>query len=145
MKCFFFLCALTMPFAALKAADLSQFTVQKNVAQYKGSDYANVVHVERHISLDRALEIAENNPDIDYFVYTKGYQMVLEIPRDAAFDPSYDPFQLVSFVNFRYDAGDSGIGYCRIFRQGDVVFFKNEGMWLGSAPGLADAYIKIKG
>ena len=141
---FILMCVFAIPFAGLRASERSNFRLEKDVAQYKGSDYANVVHVERHISLERALEIAESNPDIDYFVYLKGYQMVLEIPSDVQFDPRNDPFQLVSFENFRYDSGETGEGYCRIFRHGDVVFFKNEGMWLGSAPGLADAYFKEK-
>jgi hypothetical protein len=139
-----FACALTLPIIGLTAANKDHFRLEQDVAQYKGSDYANVVHVERNISLDRAFEIAESNPDIDYFVYLKGYRMVLEIPPNVAFDPSNDPFQLVSYVNFRFDSGQDGRGYCRIFKQGDVVFFKQDGMWLGSAPGLADAYFKIK-
>jgi len=70
--------------------------------------------------------------------------MVLEIPSSVQFDVRNDPFELVSNVDFKYDSGDFGKGYCRIFRHGDVVFFKKEGMWLGSAPGLADAYFKDK-
>jgi len=141
---FILMCALAIPCAGLRADERTHFRLEKDVAQYKGSDYANVVHVERNISLERAFEIAENNSDIDYFVYLKGYQMVLEIPSDVVFDPSNDPFQLVSYESFRYDSENEGKGYCRIFRQGDVVFFKNEGMCLGSAPGLADAYFKEK-
>jgi|GEM_PF-3100103 len=141
---YLFICMCAIPFAGLRAGASSHFRVEKDVAQYKGSDYSNVVHVERGISLEDACEIAESNPDIDYFVYLKGYQMVLEIPPDVQFDPDNDPFQLVSYVNFRYDAGNLGTGYCRIFRHGDVVFFKNAGKWLGSAPGLADAYFKVK-
>ena len=140
-----FACALILPIASLTAVENEHFRMEPDVAQYKGSDHANVVDVERGISLDRAFKIAESNPDIDYFVYVKGYMMVLEIPPDVAFDPNNDPFHLVSYVNFRYDSGANGKGYCRIFKQGDVVFFKQEGMWLGSAPGLADAYFKIHG
>ena len=118
------------------------FSLKRDVAQYKGSDYANVVQVARNISLEQAFEIAESNPEIDYFVYTKGYQMVLEVPSDVSFDPRKDPFGLASKVCFQYDSGELGNGYCRIFQRGDTVFFKKEGVWLGSAPGLADAYFK---
>ena len=127
---------------ALFAGQRNGFSVQRDVAQYKGSDYANVVHVARSISLEEAFDIAEGNPEIDYFVYLKGSQMVLEIPPDVQFDRANDPFGLVCHTNFRYDSGKAGRGYCRIFRHGDVVFFRKEGMWLGSAPGLADAYFK---
>ena len=127
--------------AALQA-DRAGFRLEQDVAQYKGSDYSNVVHVERGITLKEAFDIAENNPEIDYFVYTKGWSMVLEIPPDVHFNPSNDPFGLVSFIDFIYDSGEYSKGYCRVFRHGDVVFFKQEGVWLGSAPGLADAYFK---
>ncbi len=127
---------------ATHASERLGFSLKKDVAQYKGSDYANVVRVARNISLEQAFDIAESYPEIDYFVYTKGYQMVLEIPSDIQFDPRNDPFGLVCNTNFIYDSGSFGSGYCRIFRHGDVVFFKKEGMWLGSAPGLADAYFK---
>lgn len=119
------------------------FTLQKDVAQYKGSDYSNVVHVERGITLDEAFAIAEANPDIDYFVYMKGVQLVLEIPPGVQYDPENDPFKLAKYTNFIYDSGVRSKGYCRIFRHGDVVFFKKDGMWLGSAPGYADAYFKV--
>lgn len=131
-----------MNFGLVSATERNGFRVQEDVAQYKGSDYANVVHVARNISLEEAFDIAEKNLSIDYFVYTKGWQMVLEIPSDVQFHHSQDPFGLVCNTAFRYDSGEMGQGYCRIFGRGDVVFFKKEGMWLGSAPGLADAYFK---
>jgi len=131
-----------MNLGLLSAAERTGFRVQEDVAQYKGSDYGNVVHVARNITLEEAFDIAEKNPRIDYFVYTKGWQMVLEIPSDVPFDRSQDPFGLAYHTDFRYDSGEMGRGYCRIFRNGDVVFFKKEGMWLGSAPGLADTHFK---
>lgn len=139
MKYFFL---LIFSFASLSVFAREGFYKKADVAQYKGSDYANVVQVERNITLDEAYQIAESNPDIDYFVYMKGYQMVLEVPSNVQFDPQNDPFELVTHTKFIYDSGDRGEGYCRIFHHGDVVFFKNEGQWLGSAPGLADAYFK---
>lgn len=139
MKYIFF---LIVSFAMLQAVEHPGFTINRDTAQYKGSDYANVVGVARNISLETAFDMAASNADVDYFVYTKGDQMVLEIPSDVPFDPSEDHFGLVSNVNFIYDSGRPGEGYCRIFRHGDAVFFKKEGVWLGSAPGLADTYFK---
>lgn len=113
---------------------VNEFTMQPNTAQYKGSDYSNVVRVERGIPLEKAFEIAKADESIGYFVYVKGAQMVLEIPQEASFDPSNDPHHLVTLTD--------KLGPCRIFHNGDVLFFKKEGMWLGTAPGLADAYVK---
>ena len=118
------------------------FTRIENAAQYKGSDYANAVRIERGITLEQAFEIAKNDPNIDYFVYTKGYMMVLELPPDATYDPDKDPLQLITQGHYRFDDGRLGGGYMRVFCHGDVVFFKNDGKWLGSAPGLADVYVK---
>lgn len=126
----------------LTAGEREGFRVQEDMAQYKGADYTNVVHVERGITLEEAFDIAEQNPDIDYFVYVKGYSMVLEIPEGVEFDSANDPFHLVKETSFVFDSGELGAGYCRIFRHGDVVFFKQDGMWLGTAPGLADVYFK---
>lgn len=126
----------------LQAGGRDGFRLVSDTAQYKGSDYSNVVQVARSISLEQAFEIAENNPEIDYFVYLKGCQMVLEIPSDTEFHPRNDRFGLVTKVNFRWDSGEFGYGYCRIFQHGDTVFFKKDGMWLGSAIDLADTYFK---
>jgi hypothetical protein len=121
---------------------IHEFRSEPNTAQYKGSDYTNAVRVERGISLKQAFEIAKSDPNIDYFVYVKGGAMVLEIPPEVTFDPMKDPLHLVTYNHYVYDAGGTDFGACRIFRHGDVVFFKKEGMWLGSAPGLADTYFK---
>ena len=107
------------------------FSYCPDLAQYKGSDYSNAVRVERGITLERAFEIAREDDEIDYFFYVKGWQMVLEIPPGLDYDPSDDPLELVT---------DNGYG--RIFHHGDVVFFNNEGKWLGTATGLADVYEK---
>ena len=119
-----------------------RYTKDGDAAQYKGSDYKNAIRVERHITLERAFEIANSDPEIGYFVFLKGGQMVLEIPPGTPFDPKDDPLGLAVHTPFIYDSGDHSVGYCRIFRHGDTVFFKNEGRWLGSAPGYADTYIK---
>ncbi|MBI5274750.1 MAG: hypothetical protein HY860_06845 [Chlamydiales bacterium] len=86
-----------------------------NVAQYKAADWNNVVGVAKDISLEHAYKIANDNPDIDFFFYTKGGQMVLEKEN----------------------------GEYRVFRHGDTVFFSGTPWW-GSAPGLADGYIKAR-
>jgi hypothetical protein len=85
-----------------------------NVAQYKMADWSQVVGIAKGITLDDAYKIANDNPDITFFFYTKGYQMVLEKE-----DGSY-----------------------RVFRHGDTVFFSGQPWW-GSAPGLADGYVKV--
>lgn len=82
-------------------------------AQYKESDWSNAIGIARGISLTKAFEIAKKNPEITYFFFTKGCQMVLEKT-----DGTY-----------------------RVFQHGDTVFFSGEPWW-GSAPGLADGYIK---
>jgi hypothetical protein len=82
-----------------------------DVAQYKNADWSEVIGVAKNISLNQAYKIAEANPEITYFFYTKGVQMVLET-----------------------EAGDY-----RVFRHGDTVFFKGTPWW-GSAPSLADGY-----
>ena len=85
-----------------------------NVAQYGHADWNQVVGIARGITVEKAEEIADENPEITYFFYTTGCQMVLETE-----DGNY-----------------------RVFRHGDTVFFAGEPWW-GSAPGLADGYIKI--
>lgn len=120
-----------------------QFTKTADTAQYKGSDYSGVVRIARGISLSEAFSIAESDPQVDYFVYVKGLGMVLEIPADVQFDSMNDRFALVSHQNYVKDSdGQVAKGLCRIFNYGDVIFFKNDGKWLGSAPGLADTYSK---
>lgn len=91
----------------------SGFQKIPNVAQYKEADWSHAVGIARNVTLHEAFEIANSNPEITFFFYTKGFQMVLEKT-----DGSY-----------------------RVFRHGDTVFFSGEPWW-GSAPGLADGYIK---
>ena len=119
------------------------FVKKADLAQYSGSDYTNAVRVERGISLDQAFSIASQDPDIAYFVYLKGGCMVLPIDESIPFDPKEDLLGLVSHVSYHNDSDDSiGFGGCRVFHHGDAVFFKQDGIRLGSASGLADTYIK---
>ena len=116
-----------------------EFKRVPGMAQYKGSDYANAVRVERGITVAEAKKIAAADPFIDYFVILIGGQMVLEFPPELEYDPAKDPLQLVDL------SGRSGHDHARVFQHGDTVFFRNEGKWLGTAPGLADVYEKIPG
>ena len=84
-----------------------------DVAQYKMADWNNVIGIARKVTPGEAKKIADSNPDISFFFYMKGLQMVLET--------------------------EDGAG--RIFRAGDAVFFSGEPWW-GSAPGFSDGYIK---
>lgn len=88
------------------------FVKVDNVAEYGGADYSNAIGIARGITINQAYEIAVKNPEITYFFFTKGAQMVL--------------------CNERGN---------RIFHYGDVVFFKGKPWW-GSASGLADGYVK---
>ena len=87
----------------------------EDAAQYGEADWNNLVKIVRSISLEEAKQIADNDPNITYFFYTKGGQMVLGTGKN---DESY-----------------------RIFRFEDAVFFSGTPCW-GAAHGLADGYIK---
>jgi hypothetical protein len=71
-----------------------------------------------------------------------GGMMVLEFTPEQRHEPEKDPLKLVSGGAYRFDDGQPGRGYMRLFEHGDAVFFRKEGQWLGSAPGLADVYEK---
>ncbi|MDA9818193.1 hypothetical protein N9C35_04050 [Flavobacteriaceae bacterium] len=86
-----------------------------DVAQYKNANWDNLIGIANNISLSEAFDIADANPKITFFFYTKGYQMVLEKPN----------------------------GSYRVFKYRDAVFFSGD-HWFGSAPGLADGYLKKK-
>lgn len=84
-----------------------------DVAQYGHADWSNVIGIAKSITVHEAKKIADNNPEVTYFFYTKGFQMVL---------------------------GDGNEGY-RVFHYGDTVFFSGDPWW-GEAMDLADGYIK---
>lgn len=90
----------------------TQWKKVPNVAQYGGADWNNVIGIVHQVTPEAAKWIADNNPEITYFFYLKGWQMVLGTPPNI-----------------------------RVFHHGDAVFFTGEPWW-GSAPGLADGYIK---
>lgn len=107
-------CNLADEIPEVKLPISSSFQKIDNVAQYKFSDWSGVVGIAKNISRSEAMRIADENSEITFFFYTKGYQMVLETQQ----------------------------GDYRIFRHGDTVFFKGDPWW-GSAEGLADGYVKI--
>lgn len=90
-----------------------RFDYVGEVAQYKQGDWSNVIGRKNGISLEEAKNIADADPAITFFFYTKGYQMVLETTDNSA----------------------------RVFHHGDAVFFSGTPHW-GTAPGLADGYVK---
>lgn len=92
--------------------EFAQIKKIPNVAQYKLADWSGVVEIARGVSLEEAKWRALENPEVTFFFYTKGLQMVLEYPE----------------------------GF-RVFHHGDAVFFKGEPWW-GEATDLADGYIK---
>jgi len=118
----------------------NNYELHPNAAQSKGSDYHTAVRVERNITREEALAIADNDPEIDYFFYVKGFMMVLEVPAGVPYQNEGVP--LVQHGNFIFDNGRPGQGAMRVFRHGDVVFFKKGDEAIGTAPGLADVYFK---
>ena len=131
VKTKFFACLLTLLTAAtaIHAEDLTRdippinlentehprYKKIPNVAQYKNSDWSQAIGIARGVTLTEAMEIANNSPDITYFFYVKGFQLVLETTN-----------------------GDH-----RLFHYGDTVFFSGTPWW-GSAIGLADGYVKAE-
>lgn len=105
---------LTSSIPEINTRELSGYQKIPDVAQYKMADWDNVVGIAKGVSLEEARQIADEDPKIDFFFYTKGFQMVLE--------------------------NESGF---RRFNQGDAVFFSGSPWW-GSAPELADGYVKTK-
>lgn len=126
----FFVCLLTLltSVTAIHADDLARdippinlenteharYKKIPNVVQNKNSDWSQALGIARGVTLTEAIEIADNCPDITYFFYTKGFQLVLETTN-----------------------GDH-----RLFHHGDAVFFTGTPWW-GSAIGLSDGYVKI--
>jgi hypothetical protein len=97
----------------IRVAEDVNFQKIDNVAQYGLGDWSCAIGIARGISRSEAIRIANANPEITFFFYTKGLQMVLGTPD----------------------------GNWRVFRHGDTVFFKGEPWW-GSATDLADGYVK---
>jgi len=112
------------------------YVMYPNGAQYKGSDYSNAIRVERHISLEEAFKIADSDPDIEYFFYTTGMRMVLEIPPEEIKNLDWMLEQdKLGLITFAYGPP------CRIFHYGDTVFFIKRDEWVSWAEG-ANLYFK---
>lgn len=108
--------AEAIPLLAPLHEESDHWTCVADVAQYRLADWDNVIGRAQNVSLEQAKEIADSDPRITFFFYTKGCRMILE--------------------NFEVDPP-----IWRVFEQGDAVFFSGEPWW-GSAPGLADGYVK---
>ena len=106
---------ITSEIPEITTPDSQNFEKIPNVAQYKNADWKNVVGIARGIPLNLAYQIANENENITFFFYTKGMYMVLETTEETF----------------------------RGFGHGDAVFFTGHPWW-GSAPGLADGYVKLK-
>ena len=87
-----------------------------DLAQYSGASWDNFVKRVDNISLEDAKTIAEENVDITFFFYVKGQSMYLNT---ATVKAKTNP----------------------MFLFGDSVFFSGE-VWVVSASGLADTYLK---
>jgi hypothetical protein len=81
-----------------------------NVAE--GASWSGLLRIERGLTLEEARAHAAADPEVTYFFFTTGGQMVLEPGRAD-----------------------------RTFQHGDTAFFRGEHWW-GSAPGLADGYAR---
>lgn len=97
-------------------ANSSSWVKVDNVAQYGRADWNNAVSRAQNVSLKEAQQIADNDPQITFFFWVKGGRMVLT-------NPEVTPPAM------------------RVFYHGDAVFFTGQPWW-GSAPDLADGYIK---
>jgi hypothetical protein len=105
---------ITSQIPDIGAPAVKGFQKVENVAQYGEGDWSNVIGIARGISLEKAAEIANGNPEITFFFHMKGVQMVL---------------------------GTGEPGNYRVFRHGDAVFFKGTPWW-GNATGFSDGYVK---
>ena len=116
-----FISAVTLFFGANSFASIENWKKKPDLAQYKwaspGNKWDNEVLRVHYLSPEQAVEIAEQLPEVTFFTYIKGGQMCLE-GEDGTM------------------ANGKGC-----FVYGDVIFFKGKD-WLGTAPGLADTYIK---
>lgn len=87
-----------------------------DVAEYGRADWSNAHTIGHGFTVGMAMEYADMYPEITYFFFVKGGQMVLV---NSDVEPQIH----------------------RAFQHGDVVFFTGTPWW-GTAPGLADGYIR---
>lgn len=98
----------------INAREVDGFTRVPDVAQYGRGDWSQVVGMANDISLEKAGEIAKENPFVTYFFYMRNGRMTL---------PTQDTNGYYTFI------------------KGDAVFFAGEPHW-GSAKGFSDGYIR---
>lgn len=55
----------------------ANFTKLIDITQCGAADWSGLVGIAKNITRSEAIQIAEDNPEITFFFYTKGYQMVL--------------------------------------------------------------------
>lgn len=100
-----------------KATRFRAFQIFDEQALSPMYDESLIVRTEHDISLDRALYIAYEDPEVRYLMYIKAEQMIVQ----------------------------SKDGMSHVFKQGDALFFKNtDEVELVSSKGLADTYLKLK-
>lgn len=102
-----------LAFFASTSLFAAEYEHKPDVAEYQGASWDNLIKVEHGITVEKAKEIADSDPNISYFFFTKGFNLVLRTPNGL-----------------------------QRFGHGDAAFFSGEPWW-GSAPGLADGYIKL--
>jgi hypothetical protein len=105
---------------------------------FQGYHWNHAVRVERGISVEEALDIAANDPNIDYFCYTTAGQLVLNFIPGEEYKPEEDPLHLI------YPGGPTK--YLRLFHYGDVVFFAKDDSkkYYGDAGPLGVSYEKVR-
>ncbi len=89
-----------------------KFEMVPHSAEYQKASWDNLIRIERNISMDKAYQIAHEDPEINYFFHTIGWHMVLDTPKGLMF-----------------------------FGPGDTVFFTGKPWW-GTAFDLAHGYVK---
>lgn len=106
-----------------------EFEEHKGVCQYADADYSNVLFTAHNLSVEEALEIAANDPRVEYFDYhyASGRYAVSE---DALAS------EKLEHLNF------NGRNYRREFSKGDVVFFSDASKRWPGVSGSANTYIK---
>lgn len=122
--------------------DTSGFQREENLVEAADSDFSHALRVERHISLEKALEIARKDPEIDYFFYVKARYLFLSTGKPnlcRRCNPiEQDSLRLISYEAFH------PYGQGRAFWYGDAVFFgKKTERRLDNSNHCADIYLKL--
>ena len=92
----------SIPILNEEAKEVSGYRRVPDHAEYGRPDWPNLIGKLKNVSVEEACAYADKHPEIDYFFYIKGGQMVL---------------------------GNPGEGPYRVFRNKDAVFFKGQPWW----------------